>query len=314
MNEQSLTALAKTLLDGVAAPDSSLKILNRSIGRSGAHLVHVVAGVRRFVLKLDAPEHSLERWRATLAIQRAAAERDVAPAVVAWNEESRAVLSEYIEDTSLFAALFDPDRIDGALMSLVRALASLHALDPSLSSHDPSPIDRCRTMLNQLPFAVPSFAGDAWNDFIQRDASYREDTLCHLDLNPSNLIFDGRRVWLIDWDTAGRGDRWVDLASLVHMLLLPPERGTWLLEQYGSASGAEPPSAETFADARRLVAVGYGCAFLALVGRPPKLDGPPKLSLAECYGALQEGRLSMDDDAGRWTLAAAYFADYWTVR
>jgi len=240
--------------------------------------------------------------------------RNVAPAVVAWNETSRAILSDYVQDASLFAALFDPGRIESVLASLADALASLHALDPALSPSDPSPLDRSRAVLERLPFAAPPFAADAWHDFVQRDPTYRADTLCHLDLNPSNLIYDGHKVWLIDWDTAGRGDRWVDLASLTTMLLLPAERTAWMLERYCSASGAEAPSVEVFSAARRLVAIGYGCAFLALVDRPPKMDGSPKLSLAACYRALQEGRLSMEDDAGRWQLAAAYFADYWNIR
>ena len=34
----------------------------------------------------------------------------------------------------------------------------------------------------------------------------------HNDLNPGNLIFDGTKLWIVDWESAFRGDRFVDLA------------------------------------------------------------------------------------------------------
>jgi aminoglycoside phosphotransferase (APT) family kinase protein len=37
----------------------------------------------------------------------------------------------------------------------------------------------------------------------------------HNDINASNLIFDGRRLWLIDWETAFRNDPFADLAGVV---------------------------------------------------------------------------------------------------
>jgi Ser/Thr protein kinase RdoA (MazF antagonist) len=36
----------------------------------------------------------------------------------------------------------------------------------------------------------------------------------HNDPNPRNLIYDGERIWLVDWETAYRNDAIVDLAIL----------------------------------------------------------------------------------------------------
>ena len=41
-----------------------------------------------------------------------------------------------------------------------------------------------------------------------------EPVASHNDINPRNLIFDGSDLWLIDWETAFRNDRFVDLAIL----------------------------------------------------------------------------------------------------
>lgn len=38
----------------------------------------------------------------------------------------------------------------------------------------------------------------------------------HNDLNPRNILFDGNRFWVIDWETAFRNDRYADLASVAN--------------------------------------------------------------------------------------------------
>lgn len=313
MNADNPLALAETLLDGVVSLDAPPRLVARTTGRSGAQTFEVVADARRFILKLDAPGRSHSRWSSTLEIQREAAAQGITPAVLAWDAPSRAVLSEHVFEISLFEALFDPHRIDGVLGALVDALASLHAISPGTAPPEVSPLKRSRSILEQCSFAVPAFAADPWADFLSRKPTEVADTLCHLDLNPSNLLYDGRKVWLIDWDTAAAGDRWVDLATLINMLLLPRERADWMLERYSDASGVPRPSPEVLAAARRLVYIGYGCAFLELVRQPPAASDAVDASLASCYRALQEGRLDMNTDLGRWQLAAAYFAGYWDV-
>jgi len=37
---------------------------------------------------------------------------------------------------------------------------------------------------------------------------------CHNDLLAGNFIGDGARVWIVDWEYAGMGDRYFDLANL----------------------------------------------------------------------------------------------------
>jgi hypothetical protein len=37
--------------------------------------------------------------------------------------------------------------------------------------------------------------------------------LSHNDLNPNNVLCDGKKIWIIDWDTAYINDRYIDLAN-----------------------------------------------------------------------------------------------------
>jgi len=54
----------------------------------------------------------------------------------------------------------------------------------------------------------------------------------HNDLLPSNLLDDGERLWLIDWDYAGFNSPLFDLANLCSNNELDLESEIWLLEAY----------------------------------------------------------------------------------
>jgi thiamine kinase-like enzyme len=58
---------------------------------------------------------------------------------------------------------------------------------------------------------------------------------CHNDLLAANFIDDGERVWIVDWEYAGMGDPFFDLANFAVNNGLDDEGETALLEAYGSA-------------------------------------------------------------------------------
>ena len=54
----------------------------------------------------------------------------------------------------------------------------------------------------------------------------------HNDLLPANIIDDGQKLWLIDWDYAGFTSPLFDLSNLASNNLLTPKQESWLLEEY----------------------------------------------------------------------------------
>jgi len=54
----------------------------------------------------------------------------------------------------------------------------------------------------------------------------------HNDLLAGNLIDDGRRLWLIDWDYAGFNSPLFDLGNLCSNNEVAPVEESWLLDQY----------------------------------------------------------------------------------
>ena len=57
---------------------------------------------------------------------------------------------------------------------------------------------------------------------------------CHNDLLAANFIDDGERIWVVDWEYAGMGDPFFDLANFAVNNGLDEEGERALLEAYGS--------------------------------------------------------------------------------
>src|SRR3954468_3882803 len=74
---------------------------------------------------------------------------------------------------------------------------------------------------------------------VERELGPIEVVFGHNDLLPSNLIDDGERLWLIDWDYAGFSTPLFDLANLATNAGLEPEQERLALRLY---FGAEPGS------------------------------------------------------------------------
>ena len=58
---------------------------------------------------------------------------------------------------------------------------------------------------------------------------------CHNDLLPANVLFDGERAWLLDWEYAGMNDPWFDLGNLAVNAQLDTDAERRLLELYAGA-------------------------------------------------------------------------------
>jgi aminoglycoside phosphotransferase (APT) family kinase protein len=64
-------------------------------------------------------------------------------------------------------------------------------------------------------------------------------TLCHNDLHHLNVLDDGDRLWVVDWEYGGCGDPLFDLASFLCQHESTPAERDALLDAYGSTSGTD---------------------------------------------------------------------------
>jgi hypothetical protein len=91
----------------------------------------------------------------------------------------------------------------------------------------------------------------------------------HNDPNQFNLLYDGERLWLVDWETAACNDPMIDIATACSYLAPSPDLRDRLL----SASLGRPPDELVRAKlvlAENLVRLFAGCILLAIVVDPTR--------------------------------------------
>ena len=74
--------------------------------------------------------------------------------------------------------------------------------------------------------------GRRWSRQLQKAVGPIDVVFGHNDLLPANLLDDGDRLWLIDWDYAGFNSPLFDLGGLASNNGLSEAQERWLLETY----------------------------------------------------------------------------------
>ncbi len=275
------------------------------LGLSGAGVWAVVAARGRYVLRVPDPAVSDRDWADQLLVLRRASEAGVAPPIIHVDETARAVLSVQVAGAPLHVALADPEQRAPSLTSVVAQLRALHGLEPT--SVPPRDVVTFARRIWELERARPGFpawasgVGAALDEIAAVLAADPRRVVSHNDLNPGNIVWDGARAWLIDWDAAGLNHPFYDLATLSTFLLLEDAAALGLLAaQERGALDARAPV--TFAALRRLVALAAGSTFLHLapdltVRAAATRDDAP--TLAACYAAMRAGALDLQSPSGQ---------------
>jgi len=190
-------ALAVEALLAAGLSDSLSDLTRLDHGRSGAETYLLEVGISHYVLRIQTSADQDAEAARFVAAQRAASDVGVAPRLLASIESGRAVLSERVVDVSFLGAVHGPSGM-AVLANLGEKLATLHAhSSPDIGSAKP-PILFIAAMMEKAAarWPLPSFIRKAQADFEKRNVDFPVNDFCHLDLNPSNILFDGDSVWL----------------------------------------------------------------------------------------------------------------------
>lgn len=298
-------------LEDCLPPDLSgptTKISRIAAGLSGAGVYRIEAAGQTFVLKVAAESEHDADWTRTLHIQQLAAAAGLAPRIVHVDAARRAVLTAFVADRSFVTFYRDPRTHQEALTQLGRTVRRIHALPLPAEA----PLREPREFLAQIwgsflaDFALPDFAREAVQRVLTAEPPARERALIlgHNDLNPSNLVYDGEKIVLLDWAAAGPMDAFYDLAVLCVFLRMDEETCLHLLAAYDDRTVGELP--RRFVYIRRLAAALAGTLQLYLA-RQMKHAGAvgsetlaSTLSLGEFYQQMRDGALKLGTADGQW--------------
>lgn len=281
-------------------------------GLSGAAVYRVDAEGASFVLTVAAEAEPTQVWQQKLALLQLVASAALAPRVVHVDEARRAVLSELIVDRSFVGLYHEPRSHAAALTELGSMLRRVHSLPLPVGVTGQEPRDVLSTSWAGLSgFSVPGFVSEAVEGLLAEEApaSDRAPVLSHNDVNPTNLVYDGQRVLLLDWDSAGPNDPFYDLASISVFLRMDEPTCRALLLAYEGAPVSVLPA--RFRYNRRLMSLLCGSIFLHLAQRSGHPGATPDDSLgstpdlAAFYQSLRAGALRLASAEGQWGFGLA---------
>lgn len=280
------------------------------MGLSGAGVYAVTSSRGEYILRVSGAQGD-RYWEQQLRILRGAAERGVAPPVVHVDEVARAVVSARVQGAPFFVALVNPAQRGPAIASLVEQLRVLHAMDPSgVEERDIVGYARVTWEAQRTRPGFPGWAagvGAAFDAIASVLARDQRRVVGHNDVNPANVLWDGARAWLVDWDVAGLGHPYYDIATFATLVNLDAEAAHGLLSMQEQAPLDEAARA-TFAVLRELVALAIGSVFLSFVpdlsvaSAPTRADAP---TLAAFYAAVGAGELDMHTPRGQAMMGLA---------
>jgi thiamine kinase-like enzyme len=178
----------------------------------------VTLGADDYVLRLPGKGTELlgiDR-EAERAAQAAAAALGVAPEVVAFDEDERCLVTRFVEARPLEEGEL---REPGLLEEVTRALRLIHSggsLPTRFSAWEV--VAAYREAALERGAEIPPQFDDALAAAreIEPLMQGREHQAvpCHNDLLPANLLVDSHGLLVVDWEYAGMGDRYFDLANL----------------------------------------------------------------------------------------------------
>ena len=234
MNEADLLRIRQLPCwrDGVRVAPLAGGMTNRN------YVVFDDAGKHVVRLGEDVPHHHLLRWH-ELAVSQAAHAAGLSPAVE--YAEPGALVMEFLEARTLTPEeVRDPARTS-AIVSLLKCChreVPRHLHGPTLTFW---PFQVIRSYLARLR-TRQTFWSDRLEEFsrlneeLEKALGAAPFAFGHNDLLAGNLLDDGQRLWLIDWDYAGYSTPLFDLANLATNNGISGSSERALLEAYFEGS------------------------------------------------------------------------------
>ena len=258
----------------------------------------IEVGSRPYLLRLESSRRDEVRDpHRSYVCMRAAAEAGIAPAVRYADPTAAVAITDFVPHRPMADYLRPSPDLARDLGNLVARLQAIPAFPPvtdyltvigsllgRLLASDlfaPRLLDPHREGFERIREAYP------WNGEALVSS--------HNDLNPANILFDGERLWLIDWETAYRNDPLVDVATLTIFIATSSELEAVLLQSW---LGREPDRAlrARLALMRILARLFYGCAASLNAAHGPEmvapetdLSAPTRAQFAE---AVEQGRMT----------------------
>jgi hypothetical protein len=223
---------ALAAIASVADPASVTGISPTTAGASGASTLRIDAGSGAYLLRLELRRDGFRNPKRSYPCLRAAAEAGIAPAVHHADEEAGLVLMDFVVERPLTAF---PGGEPALLRTLGEMVAQLQetALFPPVMEDFGALVEVMKNLVRDGGLFAPGVLDGHVAGLARVRAEYPRaaaQVSAHNDINPRNVLFDGDRLWLVDWELAFRNDPLADVANIANNFSDVPNVDTLVLE------------------------------------------------------------------------------------
>ena len=229
-------------------------------GFSSPGIYKVVINKTPYVLRLSHPKRKLADEQRTMSCIRLGADIGLSPKIYYTSAEDGIVIMDYIEQKLLS---WEELTHSNNLKELAATVRKLHE-GPKFPEFV-TVFDARRSFERMLGEDRPKFLEELSASLDKMEALLKEykidDCPCHHDLKLDNLLLDGKKFWIVDWEAAAQGNFLFDIATVITFMAMTTTQEDFFLETY---FGQSPTDTQRFQLElmKQIVLSYYGTAYL----------------------------------------------------
>jgi thiamine kinase-like enzyme len=272
-------------------------------GLSSALIFRIVVKGQPYLLRVIMRMDAIADPTRQIACMRAGEEAGIAPRIWYTSVEDRVIITDFVNAKPFAKA--------EALARVPATIRKLHALPPfPRTVNYLDAMDRFIENFRVANILPDSETDDAFELYTQVREVYprieADMVSSHNDLKPENVLFDGERVWLADWEAAFLNDRYLDLAVVGNFVATNETEEKNLLRGY---FGAEPTDYQLarFYLMRQILHMSYAAVFCLMRAAVKPVDAGTKVrDYRDFHDRVWVGEISLAGNDERVEYARAH--------
>ena len=305
--EEKIAVVAKALQTTFGTSEYQ-SILQLTAGLSSALIFRIVVFGKPYLLRVITKTDAMGDPTHQINCLKAPVEAALAPKLLYASVEDRILITDFIDAK--------PFPLGDARLKMPELLKRLHALPPF-----PNRINYLQTMdggvrkFQEAKILPESMTSEIFSQYAKILAVYpnikEEWVPCHNDCKPENILYDGERPWLVDWEAAFPNDRYADLAVVGNFVVTNENEEKEYLGRYFGEEPHEYQRARFFLMSQ-LMHIFYFYFFMKIVhadGTPIDPDAP-KPEFRDFHNKIWSGEISLKGNEARLEYAWVHMRQF----
>jgi thiamine kinase-like enzyme len=272
-------------------------------GLSSALIFRIVVKGQPYLLRIILRMDAIADPTRQIICMKAGEGAGIAPRIWYTSVEDRVIITDFVNAKPFPKA--------EALARVPATIRTLHALPPFprtvnyLDAMDRF-IENFR-VANILPDSETADAFELYGQIKEVYPRVEADMVSsHNDLKPENVLFDGERVWLVDWEAGFLNDRYLDLAVVGNFVATNEEEEKTFLRGYFGVEPTEYQRARFYL-MRQILHMSYTAVFCLMRAAVKPVDAETKVrEYRDFHDRVWAGEISLAGDEARVEYARAH--------